>query len=143
MQTQRQKVLIVEDEVELGMVAAKALEQHFEPVVVDDAERALQLVRTEPFDVILTDINLPNNMDGTEFIVALANEAAARKPIPIAVMTGLDAEDLRLQVLRNLTIVYCILRKPFKLELLGYLVKTMADHDVTSSRYIARMCAVH
>jgi len=136
MQAQRETVLIVEDEVDLGLITADALARNFEPIVANDAEQALQIVRTQPVDAIMTDIMLPK-MDGVEFIVALVSECARRKTVPIAVMTGLDADDLRLKVLKDIAVVKCIIQKPFKFELLGFLIRSLISGNTKDIKFIA------
>jgi len=142
MQAQRETVLIVEDEVELGWLTAEALAHHFETVVANDAEKALRIVRTQPVDAIMADIMLPE-MDGTEFVVALVNEGAKRKAAPIAVMTGLPKDDLRLKVLRDIDVVKCIIQKPFKFELLGFLIRTLISGNMKDINFVAAHCTIH
>ncbi|MCW8131185.1 MAG: response regulator [Planctomycetota bacterium] len=141
MDAQRHRVLILEDEAELGQLIKTSLQAEYEVTVVDDAGRALEFARSGLFDAIMTDLNLPN-MDGTEFIVSLVSECANKKPIPIAVMTGLAQDDLRLQVVQDLAAVYCVLLKPFKFQLLGNLLKCMIEGDAERAKHIARMSSV-
>jgi len=53
-------------------------------VVAHDADSALELVKKEPFDLIITDIRMPGK-DGIELI---ANVMGLRKDIPIIINTA-------------------------------------------------------
>jgi CheY-like chemotaxis protein len=61
------KVLVVEDESLVRMVAADALrDAGFEVLEAADGERALDLYKSAPVDVLFTDIRLPGRMSGWE-----------------------------------------------------------------------------
>lgn len=141
MEQQIHKVLIIEDEPAVALLLRAAIEPRFDSIVANDAERALQILKTEPIDAIMTDINLPN-MDGVEFVVSLSDKRSAPKPIPIAVVTGIDPGDLRLQVLKEIPSVYCVIPKPFSVERLEQLLNCMIVGDVEGARQLALMSAL-
>jgi DNA-binding response OmpR family regulator len=70
-------VLFVEDEFLISEWVAQALsEQGFAVQAVGNAADALRALSSEPVDVLLTDINLPGDMDGA----ALARRAREMQP---------------------------------------------------------------
>jgi CheY-like chemotaxis protein len=70
-------VLFVEDEFLISEWVTQALSaQGFCVQAVGTAAEALRLLRSDPVDVLFTDINLPGNMDGA----ALARRAREMRP---------------------------------------------------------------
>ena len=58
-------ILVVEDDPELGMALSDVLADDGHVVArVDRASRALAMLETDPFDLILTDVRLPDS-DGS------------------------------------------------------------------------------
>lgn len=94
------RVLIVEDDVDTQDVLARTLQHsHWETVLADNGQMALDLLATELPDVILLDLMLPE-MDGFEFIAAL-NQVPHWRGIPIVVLTAKDLSAEERQFLRN------------------------------------------
>ncbi len=89
-QPERSKVLIVDDEVLVGKAVSRLLRRDYEVVCENSAHRALERLRTERFDVILVDLNMPA-MDGVEFFHHVAGELAPQHEV-IVFMTG-DAQN--------------------------------------------------
>jgi CheY-like chemotaxis protein len=74
---QKVHVLFVEDEFLISEWVTQALSaQGFCVQAVSTAAEALTALRSDPVDVLFTDINLPGNMDG----VALARRAREMQP---------------------------------------------------------------
>jgi two-component system, sensor histidine kinase len=68
------RVLLVEDDPLNELIAVELLSQVGpQPEVARDAERALELLRGRPFDLVLTDIELPG-MDGEELVRTFGRE---------------------------------------------------------------------
>jgi len=62
------KILVVDDEISLRMVLIKALEKSgYHCKEAEDAEKAIILIESEPFDLIISDISMPG-MDGIELL---------------------------------------------------------------------------
>ena len=81
------RVLLVEDEFLLNLMLADALSEHgFEVHSVANAKDALQhLACGSPCDILLTDINLTNSIDG----MALAHLARQMRPnLPVVYASG-------------------------------------------------------
>ena len=80
------KALVVDDSKTMcEMVSLTLKDKGFETVIAFDGEQAVTAVEKEQFDLIVTDINMPN-MDGIELIRYLRNEGGC-KTIPILVLT--------------------------------------------------------
>lgn len=81
------RILVVEDEFLIRMSLSEALtDAGFAVLEAETAELALSLLDSKPpVDLLITDIQMPGQMDGT----ALARVARARHPyLPIVYMTG-------------------------------------------------------
>jgi len=69
------KILIVEDEKVLReMYAERFKKEHLSVTTISDAQEALQLLKTEKFDLILLDILLPG-LSGIEMLEQLKKES--------------------------------------------------------------------
>lgn len=79
------RVLIVDDEISICNSLALAIRQEdFEPVIVQDGQSALKLLRTEHFIAILLDVKLPdmNGMDVLKRVTEMRNGTS------VILMTG-------------------------------------------------------
>lgn len=84
------KILIVEDEQNLGFSIQKGLnELGFAAFYTDSALEALEKMQTEKFDVIVSDIVMPN-MSGHEFIKAIRQKGIET---PLLFLTALGSTD--------------------------------------------------
>jgi two-component system chemotaxis response regulator CheY len=92
-------VLVVDDSATVRKFVAAALAMKgFRVVTAGDGVEALELMPSEKFDMIITDLNMPD-MDGYEFIRTL-RETPEYQDIPIIVlssMTDLKDKDLALE----------------------------------------------
>jgi two-component sensor histidine kinase len=95
MNGRKNRILIVEDEILVGIMLSRKLQSYGYEVgdVIINGEEAVQIARTEQPDVVLMDIALSGNVNGLE---------AARKirqdfDIPIIIFTGYDTEKLSQQ----------------------------------------------
>jgi two-component system cell cycle response regulator CpdR len=86
------KILLAEDDESMRVYLARALERvGYQVVAVDSGVAALPLIEAEPFDLLLTDIVMPE-MDGIE----LAQKAAEAAPdIRVMFITGFAAVALK------------------------------------------------
>ena len=89
-------------------------------VEAPDGSDGIELLRDDSFDLVITDINMPD-MDGIEVIDHL-REAAARCPVIAISGGGLFAKELLLKNAEMLGAV-STLPKPFDLDDLGALVE--------------------
>jgi len=87
--SKRLRLLLVEDHSETALVLARLLQRYGHEVeVAGTVASALQLVATSPFDLILSDIGLP---DGTGH--ELMQQVAQKYQIPGVALTGYGMED--------------------------------------------------
>ena len=86
------RILLAEDDDSMRVYLARALERTgYHVVAVDNGRAALPLLESEPFDLLLTDIVMPE-MDGIE----LAQKAAEIAPdIRVMFITGFAAVALK------------------------------------------------
>jgi len=87
------RILIVEDEKTLALTLYEVLftaSGDFEIVVCDNAEDALQKINEKKFDLLITDLKLPGQIDGLELIRRLKE-----KRIPSILMTAYGTEEVR------------------------------------------------
>jgi CheY-like chemotaxis protein len=113
------RILIVEDERELGRVFSDYMTQighHAE--VVDSAEAALQRLHEAPPHVIVLDVKLPG-MSGLQF---LELPVVRNSGVPVIVVSGYVSEEQARQCLRLGALEF--LAKPVPLDVLG----TVLDH---------------
>lgn len=92
------KILVVEDNKINQIVTKKILDiRHFESVIVDDGYKALKVLESEEFDVILMDINMPkiNGFDTSKLIRKTGNTT------PIIAVTAFDKQEIIEQVLAS------------------------------------------
>jgi CheY-like chemotaxis protein len=104
-------ILIAEDEGAVRTFLIRAMQSQGHQVkAVADGGQALQALQKGNFDLLLSDIVMPE-MDG----IALALKASQEWPdMPIILITGFAKERQRAHNLEAL--VHCVLPKPFDLE---------------------------
>src|SRR5258706_2110935 len=105
------KILVVDDEVELKNILVEALiSQGYEAVGFSDGPEALDALRVEAFDVLLTDLMMPG-MDG----IALVRAAMQIDPNVICIMmTGQGTIQTAVDAMKVGAFDYVL--KPFRLQ---------------------------
>lgn len=85
---EKSKILVVEDEREIGLLLKRYLESEgYEVYCADDGEAGLKLFQSMAFDLVITDIMMPV-MDG----IALCKNIRKDSNVPIAFLTAKDDE---------------------------------------------------
>lgn len=105
------RILVAEDDRAVQSFVSRALtHKGHEVTAVDDGVQALERLRTHSFDLLITDIVMPE-LDG----IALALKVTKDYPdLPILLMTGYSAERQRAH---NLDELICrVITKPFTLK---------------------------
>ena len=117
------RILIVDDEERLLRVLRLGLKRHgFDIHTAQNGQEALQELLTRDFDLILTDIRMPE-MGGDEFVIEL-NRLDYR--IPVVVMTAYADVDSAVKTLKHGAKEY--IKKPFSVdELLDVLMRVLKD----------------
>lgn len=88
----QRKVLIVDDSATMrNMLKAAMQELDFDVHTAQDGEKAMKSIELYDYDIILTDINMPN-VDGIELIRLIrGNDKNGAKPILVITTEGGDA----------------------------------------------------
>ncbi len=90
-------LLIVDDEKPSREGLRSALEERYDIYLAEDAKSAVELLESEKFDVLLSDLRLPGE-DGLKLI----KRAKARSPAPICIlMTAYGSEDLAVEAMKQ------------------------------------------
>jgi DNA-binding NtrC family response regulator len=119
----RGKILIVDDEQMMCEMLEDDLKRHgFHPTCYISAEKALDALKTESFDVLLTDMNLPN-MNGIE----LCERVVANRPdIPVIVITAFGSMETAIAAIR--AGAYDFVNKPIDTEFLVLALDRAVNH---------------
>jgi two-component system response regulator HydG len=117
------RILVIDDEQEVCDLLTMALERQGATVVAcTSAHRALELARTEEFDVALTDLGMAE-MDGIEVCERIAG---ANPGLPVLVVTGQGSMDKAIAAMR--AGAYDFLTKPIEPNLIGLAVGRAIQH---------------
>jgi CheY-like chemotaxis protein len=115
------RILVIDDDEFLPVIVAQYLkEDGHTPVIATDGLEGLKLVNAEHFDLIITDINMPQ-LDGLE-VVRLAKASHHNKTTPMVVVSG-NLNQSNLGKIKQLGLVD-VLAKPFELADVRKLVRT-------------------
>jgi DNA-binding NtrC family response regulator len=117
-------LLVVDDDPATRLALSEALRLHFSHATIDTAstaERALILMATSDFEVIISDVRMPG-MSGLDFL----KELKGLRPETIVILvTGCEAS-LSVEALR--AGAYAFLEKPLRMETFIPLVRTALEH---------------
>lgn len=108
--SQLPRLLYVEDEEEMALIAVEVLSDEYDVTHVDDGETALDMALRRPFDVMVLDRRLPG-MSGTELVARIRRAGLAT---PILLLTALGTVQDRVKGLDGGANDYLI--KPFDFE---------------------------
>ena len=110
MESERQRILLIEDDPQLGPIIRQVLAETYEVRLAPDGETGLRLGLDEPFDAMVVDRRLPG-IDGLTVIERLR---AGRVVTPILVLTALDSVADRVNGLDSGANDYLV--KPFEFD---------------------------
>ena len=131
----RIKILIVEDEKMLAEILSDTLsDRNFDVRLAYDGIHALETIKKEPFDVIVSDVMMPN-LDGYSLAKRLRNEGCNT---PILFLTALSATE---DVVKGFeTGGNDFLKKPFAIDELIVRIKALAGRaevmDAQETSYV-------
>ncbi|MFN8575328.1 MAG: response regulator [Candidatus Sericytochromatia bacterium] len=119
------KILVVDDDQLTRLIIEKYLKQHgYNVITVSSALEGLQLLTQQHFDLVLTDINMPE-LNGIEFMLWIRTNFSKVKVI---VMTAFSSESLKNVVSKNGAVAY--LEKPLDLqELDAYIFQQVIENN--------------
>jgi putative nucleotidyltransferase with HDIG domain len=93
----KEKILVVDDEENIRRLCLEILKRdEYVPTTVGSAIEALERARVEPFDLLLTDIRMPE-MDGLQLLQEIRE---IQKELPAVIITGYGTLDRAIQCLR-------------------------------------------
>jgi two-component system sensor histidine kinase and response regulator WspE len=92
----RKRVLVVEDSITVREVERQILRNHgYEVSVAVDGQDGWNLARSEPFDLLITDVDMPR-MNGLELVRAVRANAALHE-VPVIIVSYKDRDEDRLR----------------------------------------------
>lgn len=120
--TESPSLLVVDDELLIRDLLYDFFHgQGWDIAVAESAEKALEMLRNKSFDLLLTDLKMPQ-MDG----MALTEEVRLQFPhLPVVIMTGYPSVDTAVAALRQQVADYII--KPFNINQLHKLLKSKIE----------------
>ncbi len=108
-------ILVVDDDEQYPIMLAKILRNnHHAVVIANDGAEALKLCSSQKFDLIITDILMPN-VDGIDLIVNLIEHNSKVPVIAISGGRNTITAEFNLQSAQTLG-VHAVLKKPFTNE---------------------------
>src|SRR5512141_104946 len=115
-------VLFVDDErMILDMVHEYLSEVGYRVEVVDNGVKALQMIKDHPFEIVFTDIKMPD-IDGLELLSAIKEY---RPETEVIIVTGHGTMESAIQAMKFGS--YDYLQKPFKLNVLKIIIDRILD----------------
>lgn len=125
------KVLLVDDNKDEIFLTQRSLEKkNFEVVSVTSITEAFQQIATQPFDVLITDLHMPEPGDGFAVVTAMRHSQPGALTLVIS-----DFPDVQRSVSAILLQADEILVKPFDVEqLAGLLHKRVMDSKVSPKK---------
>jgi DNA-binding NtrC family response regulator len=92
MTNQRTKVLVVDDDPILTDLLVDTLAAiGYEAFAAESAKTALEVLRTKPIDLVISDINMPE-MSGIELLEEIKK---ANRQLPVMLITGIGSDSIR------------------------------------------------
>jgi len=114
------KILVVDDEESVRIILKEMLAKgDYNVEVASDGEEALKILKTGPFDMLITDINMPN-MDG----VALLQKSKELFPsMPVIFITAFGKDKIIINAMKIGLANF--IEKPFRMD---EVLKTVKDY---------------
>jgi DNA-binding NtrC family response regulator len=117
------RALIVDDEpAECELVRDALSQAGFDAFSAQSSGHALELLTTRPFDVVLTDLNMPS-MNGTDLCRRI-NEVAPH--VPVVLVTAFGSIDSAVDAMR--AGAYDFLTKPFDVDAVAIVLRRAVEH---------------
>ncbi|MDW8002869.1 MAG: response regulator [Deltaproteobacteria bacterium] len=118
------KIMIVDDSQTIRRLISLVLKRrNYITIEAEDGMDAIEKLSTNPVDLIIVDLNMPN-MDGLEFVKTLRNNYYYMD-VPIIMLTTTKDENIRRDALR--AGVNLFLNKPINPDMLLYKVEGLIE----------------
>jgi len=126
MKDEKASILVVEDEPKMRrLLELQLAEEGFHARTAPDAETGMQILNSEPFDVVVTDFKLPG-MSGLDFLHAVKRVNAN---LPVVIMTAYGTVESAVDAMKAGASDYVL--KPFSLaELVLIIRKELASRQL-------------
>ena len=132
-------ILIVDDERSVrDSLCSWFIEDGYRVVSAEDAKKALSLIESETFDIVLADIKMPG-MDGLEMLKRIKT---IRKEVIVIMMTAFATVDTAVQALKDGAFDY--VTKPFDPDDLSHLIRNasrqislMEENEVLKDKVVS------
>ena len=122
---QKTTVLVVDDDRLLRRQLYWALATRHRVLEAETRAEAVDILRREHVDVVISDLHLPPDLDGMEEGLAVVEAARAGRPaVPAVVITGSDNKQAALEAVRRGA--YGFFEKPFDEEEVSHIVAQAA-----------------
>ena len=120
------KILIVDDEKNYPTILGEVLsEEGFQPLTAASGLIALDILKNEPIDLVLTDVMMPG-MDGIELLEQIKKLNAN---LPVLVMTAHGSVERAVEAMQKGAFTYIL--KPFDNDtLVAHITKALAIHEI-------------
>ncbi|MBN2017050.1 MAG: response regulator [Candidatus Cloacimonetes bacterium] len=123
-------ILIVDDEQDtLNFLSYMLPKRGYAAVTADNGFDALQIIREQHIDLVLSDIAMPD-MDGYELYSQIRN---FDDRIPIVMMTGFGYDPNHVLVKARKDGLHDIIFKPFEIDDLVQMIKKAIDSKITNN----------
>jgi len=121
-----ERILVVDDELFVRELLLEFLStQGYEVALADSGEKAVELMQTQPADVVLVDLKMPG-IDGIKTLTQIKKAAPDALAI---IMTGYPTIESSIEALRHGACDYVV--KPFKLnDLKSSIEKALREHKL-------------
>lgn len=145
MSHQRMRILVVDDEFTARLLMRAALEKSgFEVCLAENGEDALCQIRTQPYDLVMLDVEMPG-MNGYQVCAQLRHEVSSE--LPIVMVTGMDDHESIGQAFASGATDF--IAKPISWGLIGHRVKyllrayqVLQDLHASNARNLAILNAI-
>ena len=119
--SKKMKILVVDDEPGWrDFLSLELSADDCEVITAPNADQALEILRGQSFDLVITDARMPGKLDGIDLIQTYRSEKPGQKAI---FLTGYAIEEKIQQALEE-GIVLC-LRKPFQSQDLSNAIQSL------------------
>ena len=115
------KILIVDDEPSIRKLLIMMLQDDFEVKAVDSVESALNELRSQHWDLLITDYKMPGK-SGVDLVNTLVDE---QSHIPVIVITGQGSRDSIVETVQGR--VAQVLAKPFDIVQLHSVIHSVVS----------------
>lgn len=108
-QPSRARILLVDDNADMRDYIKRLLGKRYEAVAVSNGSMAAEVIRTQPFELVLADVMMPG-LDGFQFLRMLRNDPT-KNTIPVILISARAGQESRIEGLEHGADDYLI--KPF------------------------------